>query len=140
MRLLLAAAAAAMSLTPAFASQVGTDAARGDASVRFFAACSAYAARENPELDPTAVCACGAGYFAGALNDRELEIASRLMVVGGEPSPAAAEARAKQIIQELVAEGYTIQEIQAVNAEIGAQSGRGDSACRVFETLNNAIS
>lgn len=135
MKPFVAAAAAAFSIS--MAPAVGQS--LGDASVRFYNSCMSFAAQTDPGLDASRTCACGAGFFGGALTDRQVEIASRITMIAAYPEGPAQDAAASAIVQGLIAEGYSQDEIIAVSGMIESLSSRADAVCKRFEIRKGSV-
>ncbi|GEM_PF-5426295 len=130
------AAAALAAFTLAFTASAHAQSADAqrlrEISVMIFNVCHA----SSPNSANDAVCACAAGYMGGALNDRELEVFSYAARLALLESQGASQAELEAVIQEFFAAGYTINDLEAVEAKLSIVAARGDAICKPYEDRN----
>ena len=73
-------------------------------------------------------CACGAGVFGGLLTERQHKILGRVVPKIEDEAAVAAE------VQQMLAEGYTGQDVQAVGQAIIDSAPRIERVCAYYES------
>jgi hypothetical protein len=82
---------------------------------------------------PDRACACLTGYLGGKMSDREYVVLGYVMRVAVMQENGASELQINAVVQELIADGYTLQEVQSVASLIDQYSARGDAICAPFQ-------
>ncbi len=80
----------------------------------------------------SAICACIAGYFGGAMSDREYDIVARLGKIGTLIESGAAQPVINAELVAFFAAGYTQGDADAVSAKMEAVTARGDVICAPY--------
>lgn len=128
---LFAAAAVGLMSTPAFAQNFMPYQVTAIAR-EVYIACNEVGRREG-SLDPRAACACVTGYMAGAMSDRDFEVASVLLKVGEMTERGAAQSEIEAEILDFFQRGYTQDDVNRVAAQVRQIGARGDAVCSQFE-------
>lgn len=103
------------------------------ASIDVYNTC-AIASETSNAIDPT--CACIAGYYGGALTDREFEIVGHLGRIGVLVESGASEDAVNAEIGNFFAAGFTQAEADAASAKMNAVTLRGATICSPYEESN----
>ena len=89
--------------------------------------------RKNGSLDAAEACACVTGYMAGAMSDRDYEVASVLLKIGDMAESGASQSEIQAEIIAFFERGFTEADVNRVAATIQAIGSRGDAVCAQFE-------
>jgi hypothetical protein len=128
----LAALAAALTLsTPAVAQNYQLNSVTATAR-QVFASCVSMSRKEGA-ANPAAACACVTGYMAGAMNDRDFEVAKTLLRVGEMTENGTSQATIEAEIMAFFERGFTEADVERVAAQVEQMSSRGDAVCGQFD-------
>src|SRR5690606_28186328 len=128
---LAAAVAAAFAAAPVFAQNYAVGSVAATAQ-EIYTSCLEVG-RDSGAADPSDACACLAGYLAGALSDRDYEVAGVLLKVGQLMNAGASQSQIEAEIVAFLQRGFTEDDVRRVGGAVEAIAARGQSVCGQFE-------